>query len=348
MDPLLTRTTMPKAPGPDGEKGVLLSTFEYNWFLMLQDPAVFRAVCADFNLVLSTSWSATDYHVLAQALIIAPGTTFWVQACNHDERAKIEAFHPRLKTMATLPCDWLNPAFFPQPAFADRDIDFLMVSNWAPFKRHWALFNALRDLPASLRVVCIGQPDTGRTMDDIRRLQRLMGAPQQIEFLERLPIEQVSALQCRAKVGLILSLWEGCCVAAAESLMAGAPLAMCQDAHVGPHAYIDDTTGAKLSRVPTAAELARALEEAPRRQPRVFAEARLSFQGSTTALNAVLKAHETAAGRPWTQDLAPVFWRPHPKLANDADRERLAPAYAVLSQRFPEPFRPDLLEISWQ
>lgn len=346
VNPLLGRTTMPKAPGANGEKGVLLSTFEYNWLIMIEQPETFRAVCADFNIVLSTSWSSTDYHVLAQALIIAPEATFWVQACNLDERAKIAIFHPRLKVLETMPCDWLNPAFFPQPDFAARDIDLLMVSNWAPFKRHWALFNALRDLPASLRVVCVGQPDTGRTVEDIRKLQRRMGAPQQIEFLERLPIGQVSALQCRARVGLILSLWEGCCVAAAEALMAGAPLAMCQNAHVGPHAYIDEFTGIRLSRVPKAAEIARALELAPQRQPRVFAESRLSYLGSTAALNRRFKAHEVASGRPWTTDLAPIYWRAHPMIASEADRERLAPAYAALCQRFPRLFPADLLETS--
>lgn len=344
--PFVARTTMMKAPGAHGEKGVLLSTFEYNWFLMMEDPEAFRALCRDYLLVLSTSWSSSDYHLLALAVLIEPEATFFIQACNYGERAKIASFHPRLKTLDTLPCDWLNPEAFPQPKFEDRDIDLLIVSNWAPFKRHWALFNALRDLPASLRVVCIGQPDSGRTLEDIQALQRLLGAPQKIEYLQRVPIEQVSALQCRARVGVILSLWEGCCVAAAEALMAGAPLAMCRDAHVGPLAYVDDTTGFILSRVPKAAEIAHALEAAAQRQPRAFAAKRLSFQASTASLNALLKAHETAAGRPWTQDLVPIFWRPHPRIANDADRERLAPAYAALSRRFPKRFPPDLLEVS--
>ena len=349
IEPQIYRTTMPKAPGPDGEKGVLLSTFEYNWFLMIEEPETFRAICKDFNLVLSTSWSPTDYHLLALALAMVPDAVFWVQPCNLVERAKIKAFHPRLRALETMPCDWLNPEFFPQPRFEDRDIDLLVVSNWAPFKRHWALFNALRELPASLRVVCVGQPETGRTVEDIRRLQKLMGAPQEIEFLERLPINQVSALQCRAKVGLILSLWEGCCVAAAESLMAGAPLAMCKGAHVGPLAYISDSTGARLSRVPKASEIAQALVDAPRRQPRAFAEQRLSFLRSTGALNTVLKAHEEASGRPWTTDVVPMFWRPHPRLANESDRERLTPAYQrALSDRFPKRFRPSLLEESQQ
>ena len=345
-EPWISRTTMPKAPGPGGEKGVLLSYFEYNWFLMMEDSDVFRALCQDFNIVLSTSWSSTDYHILAVALIQAPGTTFFVQACNLSERAKIEAFHPKLKALETMPCDWLNPEFFPQPKFTDRDIDLLIVSNWAPFKRHWALFNALRGLPASLRVVCIGQPDSGRTLEDIRRLQKLIGAPQQIEYLERQSIETVSALQCRARVGVILSLWEGCCVAAAESLMAGAPLAMCQYAHVGPRAYVTEEAGFSLSRIPTAAEFSYALAEAPRRNPRGFAEQRLSYLNSSKSLNAVLKAHEQSSGRQWTQDIVPIFWRPHPRIANDADRARLTPAYAALSQRFPKHFPPNLLESS--
>ncbi|MDB6138319.1 MAG: hypothetical protein JWO94_1391 [Verrucomicrobiaceae bacterium] len=346
VHPCLSRTTLAKAPGPGGEKGLLLSTFEYNWLLMVDEPETFRALCKDFNIVFSTSWSSTDYYLLAQALLIAPGTTFWVQPCNLDERAKIEQFHPRLKALTTMPCDWLNPAFFPQKPFAERDIDLLMVSNWAPFKRHWALFNALRDLPASLRVVCVGQPDTGRTLEDIRALQRVMGAPQQIQFLERLPIEEVSALQCRARVGLILSLWEGCCVAAAESLMAGAPLAMGHDAHVGPLAYIDESTGTRLSRVPKAAEIALALEQAPHRQPRAFAERRLSYLVSSAILNTTLKAHETLAGHAWTLDLAPICWRPHPKIANASDHQRLVPAAAELARRFSRIFPLDLLETS--
>ena len=346
--PEIGRTTLAKAPGANGEKGLIMSTFEYNWLHMMLDPNVFRALCADFHIILSTSWSATDYHILALALVMAPDTTFFVQPCSLAERDKIEKFHPRLRALETMPCDWLNPEFFPQPKPEERDIDLLVVSNWAPFKRHWALFNALRGLPASLRVVCVGQPDTGRTLDDIRRLKKQLGAPQEIEFLERLPIEKVSALQCRTRVAVILSLWEGCCVAAAEGLMGGAPLAMCRDAHVGPLAYIDDTTGFVLSRMPTSEQFAHALARASEMQPRAFAESRLSYLVSTRSLNERLKAHELAAGRPWTQDLAPLYWRPHPKIASEEDRQRLAPAFADLHQRFPSVFPANMQEVSYQ
>ena len=133
--PALSRSVVLKAPGANGEKGVILSTFEYNWFRLVADPGRFEALCAEFHLVLSTSWSPTGYHILALAAAQASDTLF-VQACNYDEVAKIQAFHPRLRCLETLPCDWLHPDLYRPRAPQDRDIDIVIVSNWAPFKRH--------------------------------------------------------------------------------------------------------------------------------------------------------------------------------------------------------------------
>ena len=348
IDPQLCRTVVLKAPGPNGERGAILVTFEYNWFLILEDPALFRALCAEYNLVLSSSWSPTDHHLLALAVAYAPGSTFWVQPNNLGDCAKIEALHPRLKALRTMPCDWLNPEFFPESPAGERDIDLLIVSNWAPFKRHWALFRALRHLPASLRIVCLGQPDSGKTMADVRRLKDFLGAPQDIQFVESVPAQQVTALQSRARLALILSRWEGCCVAAVEALMAGTPLAMCRTAHVGSLAYINDNTGFLLSIEPSAAEIRHALDHAPSLRPRSFAIAHSSYLQSTHALNRILRDHEISQARPWSQDIAPVFWRAHPKLANPADQARLTPAALALSARFPKRFPANLLEVSYQ
>ena len=82
------------------------------------------------------------------------------------------------------------------------------------------------------------------------------------------------------------------------------------------------------------------------RQPRAFAESRLSYLGSTRSLNDRLRAHEAAADRPWTQDLAPLCWRAPPKIAHDEDRLRLTPDFAKLHRRFPDLFPADLLEVS--
>jgi glycosyltransferase involved in cell wall biosynthesis len=343
--PALSRSVVLKAPGAGGEKGVILSTFEYNWFRLVADSRRFEALCAEFHLVLSTSWSPTGYHILALAAAQAADTLF-VQACNYDEVAKIEAFHPRLRCLETLPCDWLHPDSYRPRAPQDRDIDIVMVSNWAPFKRHWEFFNALRAMPAGLRVVCIGQPESGYTLEDIRALQRKLGAPQAIDYRQSLVIDQVADLQSRAKVALILSRREGCCVAAAEGMMAGAALAMRYDAHVGPRAYINEDNGALLHPRHLAAELDALIQRSDKTRAREFATRRLSCFESVRKLNGQLRAHDLAKGRPWTEDIAMPMWRPHPKLALEEDRVRLAPCYTALHQRWPDLFPADLIDQS--
>lgn len=84
--PQLTRSVILKAPGPHGEKGVLLMTFEYNWARLLLglDAAQRRWMDANYDLVLSTSWSPTDYAVLGLAAACTTGDVF-VQSCNYGE-----------------------------------------------------------------------------------------------------------------------------------------------------------------------------------------------------------------------------------------------------------------------
>ena len=150
----LNRSIILKAPQTGGEKGVLLMTFEYNWArLFLGMSAAELGWMSDrFNLILSTSWSPTDYTMLALAVASVPGRLF-VQSCNYSECEAIETFHPRLQCLKTLPCDWIQPSGFEVKPTAARTIDILMVANWGKFKRHWEFFQVLSDLPANLKVV---------------------------------------------------------------------------------------------------------------------------------------------------------------------------------------------------
>ncbi len=233
----LTRTLLLKAPGPGGERGVLLSYFEYNWARLLRGIPDYADFARRYTVVLLPSWSPTRYDLLAEALRKTPDPiSIHLQPANDRERDKLAAFHPRLRPTPGLACDWVDPRHFEPLPWGRRDIDLLVVSNWAPFKRHWELFRTLSRMPRELRVVCVGQPDSGRTLDDVRALQQRFRAPQEIEYLESVPVEQVHALQCRAKVSALFSRWEGGCVAAVEALMAGAALAMRDDARIGARA----------------------------------------------------------------------------------------------------------------
>ncbi len=341
----LTRSIVLKAPAGN-EKGVLLNYFEYNLarVLALAD-ADLAWLDAHYHLILVASWSPTDYALLGSALLRLKSPLF-LQCANEAERARLAALDPRLIVLPGLACDWVDPAFYQPKPMAERSIDVLMVANWGEFKRHWEFFLALRRLPANLRVILIGQREGGRDRAFIERLARSLGVPQQLELLESLPIERVTELECDARVSVILSRREGGCVAAVESLFAGCALAMRADAHIGSSAHINDHTGRRLRPGHIAQDLAALLTEAGSLDPRVWACAHISNDLTLQRINAMLQAQALTEGRPWTTDLAVPHWRPHPTLAQTADRKKLQPAYAELHQRFPQLIGADLMELS--
>ncbi len=324
-------------------------TFEYNWVRLMLGLSDEEMVWLDahFDLVLSTSWSPTDYAVLALALSRTRSTLF-VQSCNYREIPFIEAFHPRLQCLATLPCDWINPGLYEPKAAAERTTDIVMVANWGEFKRHWELFRALSLMPQDLKVVLIGQPEPGRSKEFIRRLARQFGARQQIEILESLPIAEVAHYQMHAKVSVILTRREGCCVAAVESLFAGCALAMREDAHVGPLAYINGKTGRKLRPGRIHEDLMMLLKSVEDMQPAQWAREHLANEQSHSKLNALLRWEAKQVGRPWTRDLVVPQWRPHPTFTRENEKERLRPAYEDLNRRFPKVFSGTLIDDSWR
>lgn len=347
--PALTRSLMLKAPGAGGEKGVLVITFEYNWARLLVGLGADGLDWLDsqYHLILSASWSPTDYAALALAAARMRGTIF-VQSCNHLEVDRIERFHPRLKCVPTLPCDWINPVLYVPKPYRDRNIDILMVANWGEFKRHWELFRALAVMPPTLKVMLIGQQEGGRKRHHIREMARQLGVRQHLEIKESIPIEEVAAHQCDARVSAIMSRREGCCVAAVESLFAGCALGMREDAHVGPLAYINEHTGMRLRKGSIATDLMELLARAEHLDPRTWAVRNISCQISHRRLNEFLKEHSLAEGRAWTSDIILPQWHPHPTFARKEDQDMLAPAYHLLHERFPSVFSNTLLFESWR
>ncbi len=341
----VSRTVMVKAPGAGGEKGVLITYFEYNFQRLLDGIPNYREFTDKYTIVYSTSWSPTSYHLLANLLAESTGPVF-VQAATYPEVPSLHGFHPRVRCLDTLPCDWLHPSFYNPKPFPERDIDLLVVSNWAPFKRHWALFNALRDLPENLKIVCVGQPETHHNLAKMRALQKMLGARQNIEFLESIPIDSVSALQCRAKISAIFSKREGGCVAATESLMAGAGLVMVKGASIGSFAHVNERTGFALDDQNIAEGLRHALAAANNLDPRGYAVEHLSCEVTAAKLNKQLKNEALAEGRPWTTDIHAPVWRPYPSLLHPASKEELRPAFDALHRQYPAVFPEHLHDTS--
>ncbi len=343
--PALTRTTILKAPGSGGERGVLVCQFEYNWSRLSIGVGDLHALLEEYDVIWGTSWSPTDYLVLSH-LLAATTQPLYVLPANLAEVQSLRALSSRVCVPEQLASEFQDPTSFRPRPFTDRDIDLLVVSNWAPFKRHWELFAALHRLSASLRVVCVGQPEGPHTRSEIERLARIYRVPQSIEFFESLPWETVRELQGRSRAAAIFSRREGQCMAAVEALFSGASIGLREGARIGAAAYINPETGHVLRPGMIASDLQELIAGAGLRRPREWAVEHLGYSAATKRLNSWLveRAHER--GLPWTRDIAEHWWAPYPWVGHIADRERLTPAALDLHCRFPQTFPVDLLESS--
>jgi glycosyltransferase involved in cell wall biosynthesis len=319
-----------KAPQPDGERGVILLSYEYNWLPVLlaqeRDDLLRR-----YTILCATAWSPPAFTAL-WAFAHLPESDICFMISNQRDTAWFQRLKTGTRVVPLYMSHWINPADYqPQPRDR-RPINILMVANWGTFKRHWALFRALRELPPSLRVVLVGQPENGRTMEHVRREAELFGVGQRVEFRERLGMEAVTELQCASKVALILSKREGSCVAVAEALFADTPVGLVRSAHIGSADFINSRTGVFLDERRLADGLRDFLARSDSFTPRAWAMDNISCHVSTKKLNALLREQAARDGRPWTRDTCVLGWRPNPCYLSRTDAAEFAPVYAELRE----------------
>ncbi len=325
-------TIVVKAPGANGEKGVLYSSFEYNWVRLLDRPDAARLL-DEFQLVGASSWSPPDYGAMAHFAGLSREPV--LLGVSHP--ADVEAYRllePIVEPLPIMACDWIDPSLYRPRPHASRSIDILMVANWLPFKRHWLLFEALRHMAPQLRVVLVGRSAPDRTAETIRAEARAFGVRQDLELRSDVTIEEVRTLQADARISVLFSRREGSCVAVVESLFADAPVALMREAHVGSKAYVNGETGILVTRRGLARQLSAFLERAATFGARRWAEANVSCHTSSARLNGILRALAARHGRPWTRDIAPLCWRPMPAHVHDADRRRFGDCADSLQRQF--------------
>jgi hypothetical protein len=337
FEPAVADRTIPKAvilkPWiSEREKGVVFVSFEYQWVRLLQHCDV-NEFARRYLLVVSPTWSPPHGLINHVFPAVYPGPIF----CLISNRNDLEIFprlSPKYVMVPLFASSWVNPGLYEPLAFEKKDIDLLMLANFGKYKRHFALFRALRDLPTSTRVVLIGQHNGARTREVLLAEAASYGVAGRFELRESVSDAEVNDSLRRAKVSVILSRREGSCVAVVESMFANTPVGMYEDAAIGSRVFINENTGRLLKHEQLGAQLARFIAEARQFSPRQWAmDNHLSCFGSTEVLNGVLKTHMLAAGQEWTQDIAAHHWRPDPQLVNEADKIKMSPAYTDLETR---------------
>ena len=314
------------------EKGVVFVSFD-NQMARLAKARDLRQFAEHYTLVLSPQWSPP--HTIASYLFprLYPDPIF----CLISNPRDLEIF-PRIsdkyRMVPLYASNWVDPREFTPVPIAEKNIDIFMLANFAKYKRHHALFAALRELPRDYRVLLVGQRERGRDRDTLLGEAAAFGVRDRFEIRENVTDEELHHSFVRAKTSLILSRREGSCVAVVESMFANTPVGLYEDAEVGSRVFIHSQTGRLLRHDHLAAQLKDFVESSARYEPRTWVmENGVGCVASSGTLNEALRKHALASGGKWTEDIADLRWRPNPQYFDQRDAERLRSCYEEIESR---------------
>jgi glycosyltransferase involved in cell wall biosynthesis len=336
----LMRSILLKRRVSEAERGVLLVSFEPE-LAKLATLASLDELEKEYAIVFVPTWqpfhSAPLFNFAARAR-----RPYWLMPSSREDDMLCGDFGPLCRALPFQASSWVSHTMYNRQQSA-KTIDLLMLANFSAYKRHWLLFEALRDLPGSLRVVLAGRPFGGRTADSLLAEADAFGVRERIEIQEDPSDQEVAALLASARVFCALSHKEGSYIAIAEALMAGAPVAMFSDAVIGSKEYIGPATGWFLdSHRALGPQLLKCLEQVGETEPRDWAMKHISAEVNFPRLNSLMRQEAGRLGEAWTVDLSRFFCRHFDFEYMDAAAELdLHAEYQSLKTRFGlELFRP--------
>jgi glycosyltransferase involved in cell wall biosynthesis len=296
-----------KAPATNGEKGVLFAGNEGD-LARLSASGLLPVVQQDYVVFALSAWSPPSPRTYSRIASQCRDPVH-VGISHIEDLDMYGTYGPAVVPVNLMACDWLNPDDFVALPVEQRDIDMIMVAGWGHYKRHWVLFDALRSLPAHLRVVLVGGSSEGRTLLDVKRDAALWNVRQDIMFHEDLPISEVNRLQSAARLALQFSGREGACVAVTEAMMGGTPVGITADSHIGASVHINQATGRRLPRRNLSHHIRAMLDSAAEFAPRDWLLENACCTTSSTSLDHHLERHALGRREVWSTGIAPVFRR---------------------------------------
>lgn len=211
---------------------------------------------------------------------------------------------------------WVRGDIYGPPA-QEKTIDLLMVANFARYKRHWKLFEALADLPKGLNVVLAGIAREKRTREVLLGEARLFGVEDRITIVEGAsdhPHKRqqgkptIRQLLSQSRLFCALTHKEGTFNTVSEALMAGTPVAMFKNAKIGTKAYINEKTGFLFNpKKSLSSQIDIALKKADNLNPQEWAKSNISAEANCRKMNDELSSWYKQQGLQWTKDIEPFF-----------------------------------------
>jgi hypothetical protein len=321
-----------KPPVSPREKGVLYLTFETQWLRLLRTGKT-ADVARRYDVVLGPSTSPPPH---VETLLMAklwPGPLYTLLS-NFDDADLLPVLSPKLVPVPLLASSWVDPDDFTPHLTPAKEFDLVMLAHFDPVKRHWLLFEAMRKLPRSYRILLMGVPLGGRNENDLRDEARTFGVEDRFELLLRPSRAEVMSGLARGRVSLVFSKQEGACIAVTESLFADTPVGLFRNARIGSKAFINEQTGRLLDRRGLPRQLQAFVEESERFRPRDWAVKNISCHVSRHVLNEFLRGAALEQGNEWTQDLLPIRKDLVPSYLSAEDEAAMRPWYEDFERRF--------------
>jgi glycosyltransferase involved in cell wall biosynthesis len=331
---LIQKSIILKKPQPNGERGVLFVAWEDNWLRLLRYGNL-EKLARDYHMVLSPTWSPPHDLPMLTACKLWPSHLFTILS-NFEDAEIFPRLCSKIVVIPLLASSWVNPSIFkPTHTVKNKTFDIVVLSNFASYKRHMALFRILRDLKEETRVLLLGRSWEGRTAKTLKDEANLFGIGDRVEIKENLgDMEMIEAIQS-AKVSFIASLREGSCVAVAESLFCDVPVALLEASRIGSKSMINANTGRLLGAKRVSEELGEFISHYRDYQPRKWMlQNHIDCISSSQKLNEEIKRWSTENGEPWTVDLQLMHWRPIPSFVDFEERSGILEEYSHFADSY--------------
>lgn len=322
-----------KAPS-ENERGVLYLYYSYVYPLFLKYFDV-ASILQRYHIVIEPSWSGyCDLNVLCLHRL---GRPVFVGTLEPRDAAFLRSMPAGFVPVHFGGNTWVDADVFRPLSGIEKDIDIVCIASWARYKRHWAIFKALRALRrqgTDLTLALIGYR-MDMNVDDVRNQARLFDVEDLVEFHERLAPEEVNLLLNRSKVNLLWSRREGSGRAIIEGMAAGLPCVIRSGFNYGyRYPHINERTGAFATEDELPHALLRMVRNHAAYSPREPVVSEMTPEASTARLNEAIRVVALRDGESWTNDIAvKVSTLNRLQYKNPADQLRFADDYRFLESK---------------
>jgi len=284
----------------EAEKGVILLNYSYCFPLFVKLFSI-DDVLTRYYIVLEPSWSGYfDKDILCYMNFNQP---IFVEAPEPRDYKFISDLRSNLIPVALGANWWIDSRKFTPLADVNRDVDIIMVSAWASYKRHFSVFNTIRKLKEKqivLKVVLIGyQMDLD--IDSIQHLARYYDIVDQVECYESLTQEEVNYHFNRSKINLLWSRFEGINRSIIEGMYANVPCILRRAFNYGyNYPYINDSTGAFADESDLEQTILHMLYNGANYSPRQWVLEHMSLEAGIAVLEEVIKKYSRSSNDAWS------------------------------------------------